>query len=83
MNEQKKSFQNYTNPKLTKNEQLSMSLVNDIKVLLSCSSKISLTDLIYLKNMLKQLNQHKNIMSNKVLRSIEKKLQTMQQQYQR
>ncbi len=47
------------------------------------NKNLNVADLIYLKNMLKQLNQQKSNMPNKVLRSIEKKLQNLQQQYQR
>ena len=85
MNEQRKSFQDYANPKQTKHQQSVDELIATATMLLTHHRKdLSMTEIIYIENLLhKQLNQRNARIPNNVLRGIERKLQNIKNQIER
>ena len=84
MNEQRKSFRDYTNPTQTKRQQTVDELIAVGKMLLTHRGQMTIQELIYIENVLhKQLNKRNAKIPNNVLRGIERKFQSIQNQIQR
>ena len=84
MNEQRKSFRDYKNPTQTKRQNTIGELISFGQMLLTHRRQLSIQEIIYIENVLhKQLNQRNAKIPGNVLRGIEKKLQSIQNQIQR
>ncbi len=84
MNEQKRMFLNFKNPKQTKQQELVDFLISQGNDLLKHRNSIKWEYIVYIENALhKQLNQRNAKIPSSILNSIAKKFQKIQSQIQR
>jgi len=82
MNEQKKSYNDYMNPNVSKQKQNVTDLASQISLLLT-GHNLSKEERNTLIKMLTLVNKQKYTLSKKVTRSIQNQLYTIQRKYQR
>jgi len=83
MNDKRKQHRDFLNNTFASEEQLQAEeLLYSIRILLS-TPLLSNDDKIILHKMMKNLEQNKSGQSKKILRSIEKKIQRIKEQYTR
>ena len=82
MNEERKSYNDYMNPKMSEQKQDANDLIMQIGVMLT-SKKIDPADWIVLDKISTQIRKQNFNLSNKVLRSMQNKFQMIQKKYER
>lgn len=81
MNEERKAFYNYMNPKMSEPKLSTDSLMLQIGILVA-NKQIQSDDWIILNKMREQIKNQNNF-PDKILRSMQKKIQTIQNKYER
>nr|MBQ0091037.1 hypothetical protein [Candidatus Enterousia merdequi] len=83
MNEERKKYNDFMNPSTTKAQQQASDLLAAVVSFAKFKNELSLDDAITINNMIKQLSNKKAIFPHKVLRGIQNKFISIQQQYMR
>lgn len=81
MNEAKKRHNDFVNPTTTKSQQQAGDLLNEIVSFMSLKKKLSVDDWMAINNMIDQLSDRKTVIPRKVLRGMQNKFTSIQQQY--